>query len=173
MTRGLRDYLRQKRESLLAAKVARPRGQDWREQVEAVVVADDATGVRKLRIRDWRFVGDSGPAFGGWGLGPSSPELLCGVLATCLTHTYEIGAALLDIPVDRIEVRVTANNNDAAFLHIATDDPPVPWGITAHVSLDAPGADAGQVVTLHAYASERCPMTKLLRAGTSLEIVVG
>ncbi len=172
MSRGLRDYLHQKRESLLAAKIQRPRPQDWRETVEAIAVADDATGVRKLRIRDWQFIGDSGPAFGGWGLGPSSPELLCGVLGACLTHTYEIGASLLNIPLDRIEVRVTANNNDAAFLHIATDDPPVPWGITAHVTLEAPAADAGQIVTLHTYARERCPLTKLLRSGTAVEVVV-
>ena len=91
--RGLATYLRQKTAAMRAAAQQRPRGQEWREQVEAVCVADDATGVRKLRIRDWQLISDSGAAFGGWALGPSSPELLCGVLSTCLTHTYLIGAA--------------------------------------------------------------------------------
>ena len=78
--RGLRAYIRQKAAAMHAAATRRSNGADWREHVEAVCTADDLTGVRKLRIRDWQFLGDSGPDFGGWGLGPSSPELLCGVL---------------------------------------------------------------------------------------------
>lgn len=63
--RGLRDYLRQKAESLRAAATAKPRAADWHETVSATCDADDLTGVRKLPIRDWQFVGDSGPGFGG------------------------------------------------------------------------------------------------------------
>ena len=169
--RGLRAYLQQKAEAMRAAARRRPAGPDWRERVEAVCVADDLTGVRKLRIRDWQFLGDSGQDFGGWGLGPSSPELLCGVLATCLTHTYLIGAARLDIPLDRVQVRVSADNNDAAFLDIATDDPPLPFGITAHVTVDAPAIQPEQLATLHAYAAERCPLTRLIRTPNPVTIM--
>jgi uncharacterized OsmC-like protein len=172
-SRGLAAYLRQKAESLRAAAVRRPTGPDWRDTVEATCTADDVTGVRKLRIRDWQFIGDSGPDFGGWNLGPSSPELLCGVICTCLTHTYEIGAATMSIPVDRIQVRVTANNNDARFLDIPTEDPALPWDLTAHVSIDAPDASPEQLATLHRYASERCPLTNLIRGGSPVEVRVG
>lgn len=171
-SRGLAAYLRQKAESLRAAARRRPAATDWSETVEATCVADDATGVRKLRIRDWRFIGDSGPDFGGWSLGPSSPELLCGVISTCLTHTYEIGAATMAIPVDGIRVRVAANNNDAGFLGIPTGDPPLPWGITAHVTLTAPDASPEQVALLHRYASERCPLTNLIRQGSPVTVAV-
>ena len=160
--RSLKDYLRQKDAAMRAAAHARPLPGEWRETVSATCVADDVTGVRKLRIRDWQMVSDSGPAFGGWGLGPSSPELLCGVISTCLTHTYEIGAAMLGIPVQRIEVRVTAENNDARFVGIETADPPVPFNIEASVSLAAPDASPADVEALHAYA-ERCPLTNLIR----------
>ena len=170
--RGLRDYLRQKRESMLAAATARPHGEDWSETVEAVVVADDATGVRKLRIRDWQLIGDSGPAFGGWSLGPNSPELLCGVLGTCLTHTYEIGAAMLEVPLDRIEVRVSAKNNDARFVGVETTDPALPWEITARVSIQAADATPAQLDALHRYARERCPLTKIVRDAQAVSIVV-
>lgn len=156
-----------------AAAVQRPRGEDWRETVSATCIADDETGVRKLRMRDWAFIGDSGPAFGGWGLGPSSPELLCGVISTCLTHTYLIGAAWLEIPVDRVEVRVTAENNDAGFLDIASDDPDLPFAVTAHVRLEAADASFAQVAQLHAYARERCPITRLIRGANELTIVAG
>jgi uncharacterized OsmC-like protein len=161
--RGLREYLKQKAAAMKAAAKRRPFGEDWHERIEAVSVADDATGVRKLRIRDWQLVSDSGADFGGWGLGPSSPELLCGVLSTCLTHTYLIAAARMEIPVDRVEVRVSAENNDARFLEIETTDPPLPFNITAYVHLQAPDATHNQREQLHRYARERCPLTALIR----------
>lgn len=169
-TRTLKHYLQQKAAAMQQAAQDRPRSEDWLETVEATCVADDATGVRKLRIRDWEYIGDSGPAFGGWSLGPSSPELLCGVISTCLTHTYLIGAATMDIAVDRVEVRVSAQNNDARFLGIATDDPALPWGVRARVTLEAAEASAAERESLHRYARERCPLTALIR--TANEVII-
>ncbi len=171
--RGLPAYLRQKAASMRAAAEGRSTGEEWHETVEAVCVADDATGVRKLRIRDWQFVSDSGPGFGGWSLGPSSPELLCGVVSTCLTHTYLIGAATLGIAVERLEVRVSAENNDAAFLGIATDDPPLPFNITAHVNVIASETVPQDIARLHDFAATNCPLTRLVRAANPITIVTG
>ena len=168
---GLREYLHEKAAAIRGAAAAKPEARDWHETVSATCVADDRTGVRKLRIRDWQFIGDSGAAFGGFGLGPSSPELLCGVISTCLTHTYEIGACLKEIPLDRIEVRVTAENNDARFGGLATEDPPVPFNLTAHVSLGAPTATSDQLNELHAYASANCPLTNLIRSGAAVTVL--
>jgi uncharacterized OsmC-like protein len=162
----------QKHDSMQTAAAAKPAGADWHETVEATCVADDITGVRKLRMRDWTLIGDSGPSFGGYSLGPSSPELLCGVISTCLTHTYLIAAATLEVPVDRVEVKVTAENNDARFLGIDTDDPPVPYNLIARVSLEAPEASPEQQTALHAYAHERCPLTQLIRQANDLRIEV-
>lgn len=170
--RSLRDYLLQKAAALQAAALRRPRGSDWHERIEAVCVADDATGTRKLRIRDWQFVSDSGPDFGGWSLGPSSPELLCGVLSTCLTHTYLIGAATLGIPVDRVEVRVTAENNDARFLGIETADPDVPFALTARIRVESEGISAQQRAVLHDYVGESCPLTRLIRQPQEIRLVI-
>ena len=169
--RGLRDYLRQKARAMREAAAAKPSPEQWRETVSATCVADDATGVRKLRMRDWEIVGDSGPDFGGWSLGPSSPELFCGVISTCLTHTYLIAAATLDIPLDRVEVTVSSSNNDAHFLGIAGDDPTVPFDITARVSLEASDASPEQVAILHTYAAERCPLSKLVREPNTVTLV--
>ncbi len=170
--RGLRQYLEQKGAAMRSAAAARPTGEAWRETVSATVVADDATGVRKLTMRDFRIIGDSGPAFGGWGLGPSSPELLCGVIGTCLTHTYLIGAASMGIPLDRVEVRVTAENNDARFVGVATDDPALPFDLTAHVTVEAAGVTEEALTPLHQYVRERCPLTQLIRTANELRIVV-
>lgn len=169
---GLRDYLTDKAAAIRNLAASKPNAADWHETVSATCVADDRTGVRKLRIRDWQFIGDSGPGFGGFTLGPSSPELLCGVISTCLTHTYEIGASMMGIPLDRIEVQVTAENNDARFGGIATEDPPVPFNITATVNVAAPDATREQLAELHTYASERCPMTNLIRTGAPVTVRV-
>lgn len=153
--------------------VAKPDAAAWRETVSATCVADDRTGVRKLRIRDWQFIGDSGPGFGGFSLGPSSPELLCGVISTCLTHTYEIGACLMGIPLDRIEVRVTAGNNDARFGGLETEDPATPFNLQAKVTLGAPDVPSERLAELHRYASANCPLTNLIRGGAPVTVTVG
>lgn len=169
---GLRDYLVHKAAAIRNLAASKPDAANWRETVSATCVADDRTGVRKLRIRDWQFIGDSGPGFGGFSLGPSSPEILCGVISTCLTHTYEIGAAMAGIPLDRIEVRVAAENNDARFGGIATEDPATPFNITADVKLEAPEASPEQVAELHRYASANCPLTNLIRTGAPVTVRV-
>jgi len=171
MAEGLREYIIQKRLAMRASAEARPDAKDWRETVSATVVADDATGVRKMRIRGWEIVGDSGPAFGGRGAGPSSPELLCGVIGTCLAHTYEIAAATLDVPLDRVEVVVSAENNDAGLLGLDSSDPDVPWNLTARVSIRADRVAADAIESLHACVRERCPLTKLIRTPNTLRIV--
>jgi uncharacterized OsmC-like protein len=170
---GLREYLIDKAAAIRGLAVSKPNAADWHETVSATCVADDRTGVRKLRIRDWQFIGDSGPGFGGFSLGPSSPEILCGVISTCLTHTYEIGAAMMGIPVDRIEVRVTAENNDARFGGLETEDPPTPFNLQAAVKLEASAASPERVAELHAYASANCPLTKLIRQGAPVTVTVG
>lgn len=172
MSRGLRDFLGDKRDAMRDAARTRPDAGAWRETVEARAVADDATGVRKLRIREWQYISDSGPPFGGSSLGPSSPELLCGVLATCLAHTYEILAASLEVPVDRIEVRVTAKNNDAGLLGLETDDPPLPWDMTAYVTVAADGVPAEELAELHRLVEERCPLTAFMRGAQEVRVVV-
>ncbi|MCA9824012.1 MAG: OsmC family protein [Dehalococcoidia bacterium] len=169
---GLRHYLQHKKAAMDAAAAEHPDPSHWREAVEAVCVADDESGVRKLRLRDWEFIGDSGPAFGGQNLGPSSPELLCGVISTCLTHTYLIGAAHLGVPVDRVEVRATADNNDAPLLGIAGSDPLLPFNIRATVTLVAPDATDAQLGRLHRYA-EQCPITNLIRNSNPVTVITG
>ena len=170
--RGLRVYLQQKRDAMRAAAARKPAGDDWRETVQATCVADDATGVRKMTTEGWAFIGDSGPDFGGWQLGPSSPSLLCGMLSTCLTHTYLIAAAWFDIPLDRVEVTVSAQNNDAHLLDIASDDPDMPFDITVRVKLDAPDATEYEIETLHGFTEQRCPLTNLIRSRNEVTFVV-
>ncbi len=166
---GLAEHLKDKGAAMRAAAARRPYDTDWDEEVGAVCVADDATGVRKVRVGDWSFIGDGGPDIGGFGLGPSSPELLCAVISTCLTHTVLCIAALDGTPLDRVEVSVRARNNDARFFEVPSDAPAVPYDLTAAVLLTGP-ISAEQSAALLAAADERSPMLKMLRTRHSIAL---
>ncbi len=152
------------------AGIDRPAVDDWHEDLEAVCVADDVTGVRKLRIRDWTYIGDGGPSIGGNNLGPTSPELLLGVISTCFTHTITIMAALEGVPLDRVEVRVTAANNDANFFGVPSERGWVPYGITATVVAESMAAEPGVVAELVTRAGQTCPVLQMLRRGTPIVV---
>lgn len=167
---GLAEHLRLKGDAMRLSAAASPRPEDWAETIGAHSVADDLTGVRKLTVRDWKYIGDGGSAFGGWNLGPSSPELLCGVASTCFCHTYLIGAAWLEIPVDKVEVHVESSNNDAWFFGIEQDDPKTPFDFRIRVKITAPNTSEEQRQALTEYAESKCPLLAILRQVTSLHI---
>lgn len=169
--RGLAKYIENKARAMAAHAAGFEHGDAARETIAAEATASDLTGVRRLRIRDFNLLSDSGPGFGGFGLGPSSPELLLGVLATCLTHTYLIGAARLGVPLREVKVRFEAENNDAAFLGLETGDPPYPFNIRALVRVES-DAPADGLAALHAFAAGNCPLTRLVREPLPVTISV-
>lgn len=67
------------------------------------------TGVRPVQMGEFNIVSDSAPGLAGHSLGPSSPQMLLGALASCLVHTYLLQAALLEIPLDSVEVTVSGS----------------------------------------------------------------
>jgi uncharacterized OsmC-like protein len=97
--------------------------------------------------------------------------LLLGVLASCLTHTYLIGAAQRGISLDGVHVRFEAENNDAAFLGLETADPSYPFNIRGIVRVESQASDA-DLEALHAYAATTCPLTKLVREALPVKVSV-
>jgi uncharacterized OsmC-like protein len=166
---GLAQYLVNKAGAMAAAAERYKHGDDARETIGAECTSSDLTGVRRIRIRDYQLISDSGPAFGGFSLGPSSPELLLGVLASCLTHTYLIGAANRGIMLDRVNVRFEAENNDARFIGLETADPAMPFNIRAFVRVESP-APAADIAALHDYVEGSCPLTRIIREPWPVEI---
>lgn len=169
---GLREHLQYKREAMLASARNRPRAQDWEEEISAQCVADDITGVRKLSVRDWKYIGDGGPGIGGNDLGPTSPELLLGVISTCFTHTILCLAAMRGIPLDRVRVDVTAINNDANFFGVPSEMGWVPRDITIRADVAAQELDSGTIAGLVRDAEETCPVMQLLRTVQSTQLVI-
>lgn len=102
MTSGLTKYIRHKRKRLeeQSRQPAKP------ARLEARVVAEGRSGVRRIFIRDFQVITDGKEAGGGFDLGPAPGELLLGSLAACLNHGFLIQAAHLGLDLDAVEVRI-------------------------------------------------------------------
>lgn len=159
---GLRAYLEEKRQALLARRAQAETNGAAPSQLTARVRAEGRSGVRRIRIRDFQIVSDSGPDFAGYDLGPSSPELQLGVLGSCLTHIFLIQAADRGVPLDSLEVDIAARMDPHAgrpgFEHI----PVYPHAISYTVRLQSPASDA-EIAALHEAVERACPILNLLQ----------
>ncbi|MER7499046.1 OsmC family protein [Nonomuraea pusilla] len=155
----LREYLAHKRAALLARREAPAPGP---VPLHAHVTAEGRSGVRRIRIRDFQVISDSGPDFAGYDLGPGSPELQAGVLGSCVTHIFLIKAAELEVPIDALEVDVRAEYDPRAQQPGTADVPVHPYGFRYEVLLDSPASDE-ELARLHAEVERVCPILNLLR----------
>lgn len=156
----LNEYLGQKRTALLQRRASQPtNGQPHR--LQAAVSAEGRSGVRRIRIRDFQVISDSGPDFAGYNLGPSSPELQLGVLGSCLTHVFLIQAADLQVPLESLSVEISAEMDPRAGRPGFEDIPVYPHNInyTVHLVSDA-AAEA--IAALHEAVERACPILNLL-----------
>jgi len=167
-TNGLRLlYLRQKRRALLERRDRSAQAGYPRAELSARVDAEGRSGVRRIRIRDFQVISDSPADFAGYDLGPSSPELLLGVLGSCLTHIFLIKAAELEVPLDSLAVEVGGSVDPRGGLE---DFPGVPvelQDITYTVTLSSP-ATAGELERLHVEVERVCPVLNLLSRPQSI-----
>ena len=75
------------------------------------------------------------------------------------------------MPLDDVHVRFEAENNDAAFLGLATADPPYPFNIRARVRIES-AASKEAIAGLHDYAANSCPLTRLVRESLPVSIAI-
>ncbi|AQZ61349.1 unnamed protein product [[Actinomadura] parvosata subsp. kistnae] len=154
----LREYLSHKRAALLARREAPATGP---VPLRARVTAEGRSGIRRIRIRDFQLISDSGPDFAGYDLGPTSPELQTGVLGSCVTHIFLIKAAELDVPLDSLEVDVHAEYDPRA--QGPDGDVPVhPYGFRYEVRIASPASDE-ELKALQAEVERVCPILNLIR----------
>ena len=157
---GLKGYDTTKRHAI-AARHAAINAADSFTPVQLVAHAEaaGASGVRRIRIRDFQILSDSPFNFAGHDLGPTSPELQLGVLASCIVHTYIVQAAMLDIGLDGVVVEVTADLDLRAGHPDHQGIPAAPSNIryTAHVA-----ADVDDLEALNDTVRRNCPVMNLL-----------
>ncbi|SHH71545.1 OsmC family protein [Pollutimonas bauzanensis] len=157
----LREYLHQKRAALLERN-ARDPVTVAPNVLTARASAEGRSGVRRIRIRHHQVISDSPADFAGYDLGPASPELLLGSLSSCLTHIFLIQASDLQIPLDRLEVEVQADQDTRGGRPGYEEIPFYPHNIRYAVHIDSP-ASKEQIDTLHAAVEKWCPILNLLQ----------
>jgi uncharacterized OsmC-like protein len=157
----LREYLGQKRDALLARREAAQSAEAGVHKLEASVTAEGRSGVRRIRIRDFQILSDSGPDFAGYSFGPGSPELQVGVLGSCLTHIFLIQAADQEIPLDALSVDVSADQDFRAGQPGFEDVPRFPHNLTYTVHIEST-ASAEEIGRLHKAVEDVCPILNLL-----------
>ena len=158
----LNAYLAQKRVAYEALKARALAPDAGPRPIGAKVAATGRSGVRRIRIRDFQVISDSGPDFAGYDLGPSSPELQLGVLGSCVTHITLIQAAELGVPLDSVEVEVAADLDPRGGKPGFEDIPVYPQNIRYTLHLVSP-ASAEQIAALHRQVEAVCPILNLLK----------
>lgn len=158
----LNEYLEQKRQALRERRARlQEQGGGKPTTLEAKVRAEGRSGVRRIRIRNFQVISDSGPDFAGYDLGPSSPELQLGVLGSCLTHVFLIQAASRNVPLDSLEVEISGQIDPRSGQAGFEDVPIYPHNINYTVHISSPASES-EIAALHDAVERSCPILNLL-----------
>jgi uncharacterized OsmC-like protein len=164
---NLNDYLVHKRQALAERKARLESGALQATPLAARVSAEGRSGIRRIRIRDFQVVTDSPPDFAGYDLGPSSPELQLGVLGSCLTHSYLIQAALLQVPVETLEVELSGRLDPRSGRPGFEEVPVYPHDLSYIVHIVSSASEA-DIARLKAEVERFCPILNLLKQPQSI-----
>jgi uncharacterized OsmC-like protein len=76
--------------------------------LHARTTAEQRAGVRRIRFRGYQVISDSDYTYGGYSLGPGSPESALTVIASDLADTYITQAALKGVRIDSLGVSIAS-----------------------------------------------------------------
>ncbi len=165
----LDNYLERKAVALADRK------QDWVANPEKAVATIKAsskvagiTGTRPTTMGNHTIVSDSAPGLAGHSLGPTSPEMLLGALASCLVHTYLIHATLMNIPLDDVTVEISGTLDYKPVIGMPAENRPCIYDIHYQAQVESP-ADAATIEKLHAVVESNCPVLNTIRYPTSIQ----
>ncbi len=135
--------------------------------LSASVAVAAGTGVRPIRMREHSVISDAGAALGGYGLGPTAPELLLGALASCLAHSALVIAADRGLSFDRLEVEVTGQLDYRGTLAVDEDAPVPPTNLAYTLRFGGDIADDA-IAAIEADIARLCPVLLALTRPTSV-----
>ncbi|QAY65758.1 OsmC family protein [Paenibacillus protaetiae] len=165
----LNEYLQHKREALIARrKRSEQQPEKAVSKLNAKVKALGRSGVREIRIRDYRVISDSPPDFAGYDLGPSSPELQLGVLGSCLTHIALIQAAERKVSLRSLEVEVEGEMHALAGRSGYEHIPVYPHNIRYKLLIESDESEE-TIRALHEEIERVCPIFNLLQNPQQIE----
>jgi len=132
-------------------------------QLKATSHVAGNTGVRPVKMGEYIIISDSAPGLAGHSLGPSSPEMLLGALASCLIHTYLLQASLLGIPLDQVEVTIEGALNMAPVVGLPQHEPIKLEGLS-YTPVVTSAASPATIEQLHAAVEQSCAVLNTLRS---------
>ena len=156
---GLRDFLVEKRAAILRRETRRTGRAAPPAPLRAHVRVEGGTGLRHVRTGEARFqfLHDNPRSQAGFDLGPTVEEHQLGVMATCLTHIFEIQAAQRQLVLDALEVRV-----EGTLTPRLTSSPPRLTNVRYRVHISSP-ASAEAIDELRKAVEAVCPIYNLLK----------
>lgn len=164
----LPPYLERKRE-LVDAYREQLRGPDAGPvPLRATVTVAAGSGVRPIRMRDHLVISDAGAVIGGYGLGPTAPELLLGALASCLAHSAVVIAADYGIALDELTVEVSGQLDYRGTLSVG-EDATVPPTNLSYVLRFGPHTSDADIATIERDLAQLCPVLLALTQPTSVQ----
>lgn len=110
----------------------------------------------EVKHKHWTFKVDIGEAEGGNDAGPGPGILERGALGSCLAIAYSQRAAVLEVPVDKIEVDVESDFDARSMLHL-TDEPPGFRALRYKVYIESP-ASKEEIMHLIEEADKHSPV---------------
>ncbi|KAA6340490.1 hypothetical protein EZS27_011658 [termite gut metagenome] len=152
----LRDFLVRRRAALSLLQNL-PSDQLQPVTLQARTTAEQRAGVRRIRIRGFQIVSDSGPDYAGYNLGPSSPESALAVIASDIADTFLSQAALKGIQLDSLEVEVASRPN----LKPEAKRVPYPNNLIYTAYIASPASDA-ELADLRKAVEENSPIFNLI-----------
>ncbi|NNJ10251.1 OsmC family protein [Chloroflexales bacterium ZM16-3] len=167
-TWSLPEYLDRKRDLVDAYREQLRASDAAPAPLRASVTVAAGTGLRPVRIRDHMVVTDAGAALGGYGLGPSAPELLLGALASCLAHSAMVIAADRGVAFEQFEVEVTGQLDYRGTLAVADDAIVYPTNLAYTLRFSGDVLDA-DVAAIQADIARFCPVLLALTTPLAVE----
>ena len=120
-----------------------------------------STGVVVLQVRHHRVYQDHPRFFGGNDLGPTGIESHIGLLGSCFTHVAEGQAAHQQVPLDTLNVSLTAQFDPRAGRKGFEDTPLYPTDIRMRVVINSPASEA-TIRKLVEDTERSCPIYNLV-----------
>lgn len=107
----LRNFLNDRKNALIQLQNL-PSDELQPVTLEAKTTAEQRSGLRRIRIRDFQIISDSGTDFAGYSAGPGSPESQVAIIASDIADSYLSQAALKNISLDSLRIEIV-NRPDA------------------------------------------------------------
>ncbi|WP_322513192.1 OsmC family protein [Chloroflexus sp.] len=154
---GLREFLARKRQALAAFRARLHTQPPTPVPLRAAVTVAAGTGLRPVKVREHTVLSDSGPALGGYDLGPNAPELLLAAMASCIAHSALAIAADRDLALDDLQVEVTGQIDYRGAMAVSADAPIAPTNLRYTIRYRGEVSD-NEMAALQADLERLCPV---------------